>query len=35
MKARNLVFLLLLGVTAAPAVQAQIQHVQLRVEGMT
>jgi len=35
MTARRLALFLLLGALAAPVAQAQIQHVQMRVEGMT
>jgi hypothetical protein len=35
MKARKLTLLLLLGVTLAMVSQAQIQHIEMRVEGMT
>ncbi len=35
MKVRNLALLLLLGTTLSVVSQAQIQHVQMRVEGMT
>jgi hypothetical protein len=35
MKARNLALLLLLGATLSMVAQAQIQHVEMRVEGMT
>ena len=35
MKIRNFGLLLLLGITLSVVSQAQIQHVQMRVEGMT
>ena len=35
MKARNLRLLLLLGAGLSVSSQAQIQHVEMRVEGMT
>lgn len=35
MKARKFILLLLLGATLSLASQAQIQHVEMRVEGMT
>ena len=35
MKGRKLALLLLLGTTLSLVSQAQIQHVQMRVEGMT
>jgi hypothetical protein len=35
MKVRNLGLLLLLGTALSVVSQAQIQHVQMRVEGMT
>jgi hypothetical protein len=35
MNRRNLVLLLLLGSIVVPQMQAQIKHVEMRVEGMT
>jgi len=35
MKARKIALVLLFGATLSVASQAQIQHVQMRVEGMT
>jgi len=35
MKAKKLALLLLLGVTLSLVSQAQIQHIEMRVEGMT
>jgi hypothetical protein len=35
MKTRTFALLLLLGAACAPAAQAQIKHIEMRVEGMT
>jgi hypothetical protein len=35
MNTRNLVLLMLLGSIVAPVAQAQIKHIEMRVEGMT
>jgi hypothetical protein len=35
MNAKKLALLALLGVIVAPAAQAQIKHIEMRVEGMT
>jgi hypothetical protein len=35
MNAKNLVILMLLGTTLMPVAQAQIKHIEMRVEGMT
>ena len=35
MNTKKLVLLVLLGSIAAPAAQAQIKHIEMRVEGMT
>ena len=35
MKRRNLALLLLLGCVLVPQLQAQIKHIEMRVEGMT
>lgn len=35
MKRKSLAMLLLLGCVFVPAMQAQIRHVEMRVEGMT
>lgn len=35
MQTAKLALLLLLGITAVPIAQAQIQHLEMRVEGMT
>jgi hypothetical protein len=35
MKSKKLALLVLLGSTFVPAAQAQIKHIEMRVEGMT
>jgi hypothetical protein len=35
MKRKNLALLALLGLLIAPVAQAQIKHIEMRVEGMT
>jgi hypothetical protein len=35
MKTRNFALLVLLGSMVVPAAQAQIKHIEMRVEGMT
>jgi hypothetical protein len=35
MKARAIAILVLLGATLGPTAQAQIKHIEMRVEGMT
>jgi hypothetical protein len=35
MNTKKLALLVLLGVMVAPAAQAQIKHIEMRVEGMT
>jgi hypothetical protein len=35
MKTKNLALLALLGLMLAPATQAQIKHIEMRVQGMT
>ena len=35
MNSKNLALLMLLGITPMPVAQAQIKHIEMRVEGMT